>query len=69
LRLFRYHIQKFIIQTGKSSYLWNKYSDGNIEMIKYCFPGAEHLIKTKEEAFYLTKTYNNLDIEKKYKIC
>jgi hypothetical protein len=60
-RLFRYHIQKFIINTGRSSYLWRKYANSDIKMIPYCFPGAEHLIETNEQMNYLYNAYKNLD--------
>jgi len=62
VRLLRYHIQKFINDTNRPSYLWLKYSDKNIKFISICFPGAEHLVETKEDALYLILTYKNLDI-------
>jgi hypothetical protein len=61
VRLFRYHIQQFIVNTGRSSYLWRKYSDGDINMVPYCFQGAEHVVETEEQMKYLYKTYKNLD--------
>jgi len=60
-RLLRYHIQKFIIDTSRPSYLWQKYSNRSTEMINVCFPGGEHLVDTKEQATYLLETYKNLD--------
>jgi len=30
-------------------------------MIPYCFPGAEHIVETEEQAKYLLNTYMNLD--------
>jgi len=65
-RVYRYHIQRFIRDTGKTSYLFNKYGDKIIatkdtHLITICFPGAEHMIKTKEEIEYLILTYKNLD--------
>jgi len=62
VRLLRFHIQKFIIDTNRPSYLWSKYSANDVAMIPYCFPGAEHLVETEEQAKYLMNTYMNLDI-------
>jgi len=63
LRLFRYQIQKFIIENKRPSYLWQKYADKTkIEYSSICFPGGEHLIDTKEEAIFLIETYGNLDV-------
>jgi len=62
VRLLRFHIQKFIIDTNRPSYLWSKYSANDTTMIPYCFPGAEHLVETEEQAKYLMNTYMNLDI-------
>jgi len=62
VRLLRFHIQKFIVETGKPSYLWLKYSDKNLKMIPYCFPGGEHIVETEEEAKYLFNTYAALDL-------
>jgi len=61
VRLFRVHVQKFILETNRPSYLWLKYSDRNNEMIRICFPGAEHLVENLDEAMYLINTYTNLD--------
>jgi len=62
LRLFRYQIQNFIQKTNRPSYLWLKYADkANKNYLDICFPGAEHLIESKEEAIFLMKTYGNLD--------
>jgi len=61
VRLLRFHVQKFIIDTGKPSYLWTKYSTQDKDMIPYCFPGAEHIVETEEQAKYLLNTYMNLD--------
>jgi len=62
LRLFRYQIQKFIMRTGRPSYLWLKYADKqNKNFMIICFPGAEHLIEDRNEAIFLLKTYENLD--------
>jgi len=61
VRLFRYHIQRFIIENKRPSYLWLKYSNRDEKMISICFAGGEHLVETKEEAAYLLETYRNLD--------
>jgi len=61
LRLFRYQIQDFIQKNNRPSYLWLKYSDKNLEFMNICFPGGEHLVETKDQAFYLLKTYFRLD--------
>jgi len=62
-RLLRFHIQEFIIKNNRPSYLWNKYSIKDKNMIPYCFPGAEHLVETKEQGIYLYQTYHNLDLK------
>jgi len=61
IRMFRLQIQKWIMATGRPSYLWTKYSDKNEAMIPYCFPGAEHLITEKIHAYYIIDTYRKLD--------
>jgi hypothetical protein len=62
LRLFRYQIQKFIIENNRPSYLWNKYADkSNLKFMGICFPTAEHIVETQEEAIFLLHTYGNLD--------
>jgi hypothetical protein len=61
LRFFRYQIQEFILRSQRPSYLWLKYSDKNVKYVGICFPGAEHLVETKEEAEYLIQTYKALD--------
>jgi len=61
LRFFRYQIMEFIRNSNRPSYLWLKYSTKDIKYATICFPGAEHLVETKEEALYLLKTYKNLD--------
>jgi hypothetical protein len=60
-RLFRYHIQKFVLATGRPSYLWKKYANSDPKMIPYCFPGAEHLVENNEQMTYLYNAYKNLD--------
>jgi len=63
LRLFRYQIQKFIIENNRPSYLWNKYADkSNNKFMSICFPTAEHIVETQEEAIFLLNTYGNLDL-------
>jgi hypothetical protein len=62
VRFFRYHVQKFIKDTNRPSYLWLKYADRSDSSMMYvCFPGAEHLVKNKNEIDFLKKTYGNLD--------
>jgi len=61
LRFFRYQVMEFIINTRRPSYLWLKYSTKDIKFMTICFPGAEHMVETKEEANYLIQTYANLD--------
>jgi len=61
IRLLRYHIQKFVVNANRPSYLWLKYSANNKDMIKICFPGGEHLVENKEEAIFLLDTYKTLD--------
>jgi len=61
VRMFRLQIQKWIVSTGRPSYLWTKYSEKNEAMIPYCFPGVEHLISEKVQAYYLIDTYKRLD--------
>jgi len=63
LRLFRYQIQKFIVENNRPSYLWFKYADkSNVSMVSICFPGGEHLIETQEEGLFLLNTYGKLDV-------
>jgi len=69
VRLFRYQIQRFIMETGRPSYLWFKYSDKNPQMKQWCFPGAEHLVETREQCLYLLGTYGKLDKEKNSRFC
>jgi len=61
VRLLRYHIQRFIIESKRPSYLWTKYSERNKDFINICFPGGEHLVETEAQAVYLLNTYKNLD--------
>jgi len=60
-RLLRHHVQKFIVQNNRPSYLWKKYNNSDIKMIGICFPGGEHLVQTKEEMDYLYVAYKKLD--------
>jgi len=62
VRLFRYQIQEFIIREKRPSYLWLKYSDKNIDKIQICYPGAEHLIINKDDAYYLLGCYQKIDL-------
>jgi len=61
LRFFRYQIMEFIKNSSRPSYLWLKYSTKDPKFMLICFPGAEHMVETKEEAMYLVETYKNLD--------
>jgi len=48
LRLFRYHIQKFIVENKRPSYLWLKYADkSKVEYMNICFPSGEHIVEKK----------------------
>jgi len=68
LRLFRFQIQKFILENNRPSYLWSKYADkNNLKFISICFPGAEHIIESKDEAEFLLNTYGNLDTQQNTK--
>jgi hypothetical protein len=61
-RFFRHGIADWINKNpDQGSYLYKKYSDHDTKMRHVCFPGAEHLIKDKEEAAYILQTYHNLD--------
>jgi len=62
VRLLRYQIRIFIIESKRPSYLWLKYSEKNQDFIHICFPSGEHLIKNKDEAKYLLRTYINVDV-------
>jgi len=52
---------EFIKNSSRPSYLWLKYSTKDPKFMLICFPGAEHMVETKEEAMYLIETYKNLD--------
>jgi len=69
VRLLRFHIQKFILDTNRPSYLWLKYSDKNKDKISICFPGAEHIIDNVDDAKYLLDVYNNVDKIMNTKFC
>jgi len=60
-RLLRFHVQKFIVQNNRASYLWRKYNNSDKNMMSICFPGGEHIVKTKEEMDYLYNAYKKLD--------
>jgi len=62
IRLFRFQIKLFIEKNDRPSYLWTKYANKDKkEFMSICFPGGEHLIKTREEAIFLIDTYRKLD--------
>jgi len=70
LRLFRYQIQKFIIDNNRPSYLWIKYANKTkLEFISICFPGGEHLVESFEAAEFLLETYKNLDTQLNTRFC
>jgi len=70
VRFFRFHVQNFIVQNNRPSYLWLKYANKeNKDLVKICFPGAEHVVKNKEEALFLLKTYESLDNILKTSFC
>lgn len=69
VRIFRYQIQKFIIESKTPSYLFSKYSDNNENYKSICFPGAEHLIISREEANYLLFVYHRLDQDQETNFC
>jgi len=60
-RFFRNQISGFIKKTGTASYLWRKYSTHEEKFKPLVFPGAEHLVESKDEALYLLMTYKCLD--------
>lgn len=60
-RFFRYQISEFIRKNARPSYLWRKYSDQNPDFAHICFPGAEHLVESKQEVEYLIKVYKKMD--------
>jgi len=61
-RIFRYQVKSFLeANPSVSSYLFNKYSDRNLNYRTICFPGAEHLVEKDDEARYLMQCYKNLD--------
>jgi hypothetical protein len=69
VRLFRFQIRNFVQRNKRPSYLWQKYSDKDIDKMAICFPGAEHLIETEADAHYLLKTYKNLDTILETRFC
>jgi len=61
VRLLRYHIQKFILESQRPSFLWLKYSERDKNFIHICFPSGENLVENEIEAKYLINTYLALD--------
>lgn len=61
IRIFRYHIRNYIERSGRTSYLFNKYSTHERKYASICFPGAEHLVENTDQANYLLQTVGNLD--------
>jgi len=61
-RFYRYHIQKYVQDTGSRSYLFRKYTDQNIKYLDICFRGGEYLDGlTEDQINYLRKMYTNMD--------
>jgi len=57
-RILRYQVKEYLeINKHITSFLFNKYGDNKLEYRTICFPNAEHLIETKEEAQYLYNVY------------
>jgi len=62
LRIFRYQIKNYLTENIEiSSYLFNKYTDMDLNFRTICFPGAEHLVIEKLDAAYVLNAYYNLD--------
>ena len=61
VRLLRKQIMDVILKMKRPSYLWQKYSNKNLDYIGVCFPGGEHILETKEEAEYMVMVYKSLD--------
>jgi len=61
MRFYRHCTKAFIQRNNRPSYLWLKYSDHNQEFRDICFPGAEHLVTTKQEYNYLCEVYKCVD--------
>jgi len=59
-RLFRYNILEYIQKTHNLSYLYRKYCKEEADP-SYIFPGAEHLVETKNQARILRTCYTALD--------
>jgi hypothetical protein len=63
IRLFRAHVQKFINDKKRPSYLWLKYANKqNVNYMSICFPGGEHLVEKEEEALFFLDVYEKLDL-------
>jgi hypothetical protein len=60
-RFFRKQISEYIKRTGTASYLWRKYSTHDDRFKHIVFPGAEHMVESEEEIYYLFATYKMLD--------
>jgi len=69
IRLFRFHIQKYIKDTGKRSYLARKYYTGEDKYIEYVFPGSESIVTDKAHAQALLAAYHVLDERNNTNIC
>lgn len=68
-RFFRYATKIYLDKNKeKSSYLYRKYSNGNLRFRTKVFPGAESMITKKDDAIYLLQVYQNLDTRLRTKI-
>jgi hypothetical protein len=61
VRLFRFHIHDFIRRSKEESFLYKKYCYDDEISPTVIFPGAEHMIKSKEDCRVLLETYMNMD--------
>lgn len=64
MRIFRFHIKRFIEKTGSRSYLFRKYCKNPECSGILIFPAAEHLVEEQKEAKELLETYEVLDAAK-----
>ena len=61
-RVYRFHLTELLKKnTEMSSYLFRKYTDQDEKYRTICFPGAEHLVSTTDEAQYLYDAYKRMD--------
>ncbi|KAI1291298.1 hypothetical protein EDD11_009027 [Mortierella claussenii] len=61
-RFYRVQIHQYLEKNPKAApYLWKKYSTHDERYRSITFPGAESLVTTREEGFYLLQTYARID--------